>query len=231
MKKAPFLAGGIFALSAVLLLSKAYLSKQGVVDRFANLYLDSGVLTQTTWLGIPSYQIPFDNWLMQEVIAEVKPDFIVEMGTLYGGTALFYATVLQQVNEHGKVITIDIEPHAGEASQLKLFQKSVEVIKGNCLSKEVAEAIHQRVRGSKVLIALDTDFGIEDTLKALQLYAPLVSPGSYFVLENINPTSEKGTQEFLKKNSDFVVDPTRRKFLFSSYSSGFLKRIKIAPDE
>ena len=55
-------------------------------------------------------QIPSDNWLMSELIFRIKPDYIIEAGTLFGGSALYYAAVLELVNPDGKIIAIDCFP-------------------------------------------------------------------------------------------------------------------------
>ena len=44
-------------------------------------YLRSLAWADTTWLGVRSIQAPTDNWMMQEMISELKPDYIVETGT------------------------------------------------------------------------------------------------------------------------------------------------------
>lgn len=38
----------------------------------------------------------------------MKPDFIIETGTAFGGSALLWAMVLEHVNPKGRVITLDI---------------------------------------------------------------------------------------------------------------------------
>ncbi len=44
------------------------------------------------WRGRPVWQYPLDAWVLQEVISELKPDLIVELGTFQGGSAFFFAT-------------------------------------------------------------------------------------------------------------------------------------------
>ena len=70
-----------------------------IIRKFNKIYYDFELFEKMSWLGVPSMQNPCDNWIMQEIITEVKPDFIIETGTGWGGTTLFYATVLSQVNE------------------------------------------------------------------------------------------------------------------------------------
>jgi cephalosporin hydroxylase len=50
-----------------------------------------------------------DLWMMQQVIGEVEPDFIIEAGTDHGGSALFWAASLELLGlQDSRVITIDI---------------------------------------------------------------------------------------------------------------------------
>lgn len=134
-RKILFLVGSLVITG--LLLRLLWFYDQKVIERFHQIYYYSAILDQTKWLGIHSSQNPCDNWVMQEIISEVKPDFIIETGTAYGGTTLFYATVLEKVNKNGKVITIDIEPQVGEASKFNIFKERVEVIKSDSVSPEL----------------------------------------------------------------------------------------------
>ena len=65
------------------------------------------------WCGIPTLQHPFDAWITQEIICEVVPDLIVECGSWKGGSAVMWATLLGQINPHGRVLTIDIDGRLG----------------------------------------------------------------------------------------------------------------------
>lgn len=61
-----------------------------------------------TWLGRPIIQIPEDILRFQEIIYRLKPDKIVETGIAHGGTAVLFASILNQINKKGKVLAIDI---------------------------------------------------------------------------------------------------------------------------
>lgn len=186
----------------------------------------------TYWLGIHSDQEPQDNWLMQEVITKVRPDFIIETGTFKGGTALFYAIVLEKINENGKVITVDINPQVEEASKFKVFQEKVEVIKGNSVSPEVIREIEKRVKNHTVLVTFDSDHRKEHVLRELELYSDFVSLNSYIVVQDtiichsrLDDGPGGAVKEFLKTNKDFVIDyDIGKKDFIPPYS--FLKRIK-----
>src|SRR5579862_171157 len=157
-----------------------------IARKFQAVYYNSLVWTSTKWLGIASEQAPTDNWNMQELIVELRPDYVIETGTLYGGTTLFYADVLSYVNPQGKVITIDIEPKVAEASKVPLWNQRVELIVGSSVDPKVTDHVAQEVLGKKVLVTLDSLHTREHVLKELDIYSKLVSPGSYLVVQDTN---------------------------------------------
>lgn len=57
--------------------------------------------------GIPMIRCPFDYVIYQMLIWEVKPDLIIEIGTNRGGSAYYYATILDALG-NGTIHTIDI---------------------------------------------------------------------------------------------------------------------------
>ena len=62
--------------------------------------------TRTTWLGRAIASAPTDLLAYQEVIASVRPDWIVETGTGDGARTLFLASICELVG-HGEVLSID----------------------------------------------------------------------------------------------------------------------------
>src|SRR5918998_5541202 len=55
------------------------------------------------WLGNPIWQNVLDLWTIQETISENRPALLVEIGTNRGGSALFYAQ-LMELMDHGRVV-------------------------------------------------------------------------------------------------------------------------------
>jgi cephalosporin hydroxylase len=208
-----------------------------IAEKFQTLYYESDIWRNTTWLGIGSQQTPGDNWTMQEVIYETQPDFIIETGTMFGGTTLFYASVLSQVNSSGKVITIDVEPRTEGASKSPLWQRYVELIVGSSVDPKVTDHIAQEVRGKKVLVTLDSLHTRDHVLKEMEIYSQLVTPGSYLVVQDTNinghpvfpgfgPGPAEAVQQFLRTHDNFAADHTREKFMMTFYPGGWLKRTR-----
>jgi cephalosporin hydroxylase len=210
---------------------------KNVADEFQKAYYAAGIWSDTRWVGIRTEQTPTDNWSMQEIISELRPDYVIETGTMNGGTTLFYASVLSYVNPGAKVITVDIAPQVQDASQSPLWKQRVELIVGSSTDPRTIEKIAREVQGKKVLITLDSLHTRDHVLKELQLYSKLVTPGSYLVVQDTNlnghpigshwgPGPMEAVQEFLKTNDDFVVDRKREKFMLTFYPGGWLRRVK-----
>jgi cephalosporin hydroxylase len=181
------------------------------------------------FLGLPMRQIPTDNWLMSELMWEVKPDFIVEAGTLYGGSAVYYAAMLEFINPEGKVLTIDIneEQIHAEAKANPLWDKRVKLFVGSSIAPEIHEQLKAEIgEGKKVFVTLDTLHAPKHVASELELYSQLVSPGSYMILQDTyyNGLPEV-LDEFLAKHPDWQrVKKLDDRFIFTKYRGGFLQK-------
>jgi cephalosporin hydroxylase len=237
------------------------LGKKLSLSYLANLW-NFRAIVESKFLGIRVLEHPVDMWVIQEMIVEIQPDFIIEAGTFAGGSALYYASILKEVNERGKVITIDIEPRVDEWIEKMevtpyahdrveaLFDDRIEIIKSNSVDPELVEALAQRVEGARVMVMLDSCHNYEHVLKELELYSPMVSVGSYIIVQDTIidegiaagfelmknaarcPGYEeqggpaRAVEEFLAKSEDFSVDSSRERFLVTMFPSGYLKRTK-----
>ncbi len=181
------------------------------------------------FLGVPMSQIPSDNWRFAELLHEVRPDYIVEAGTLFGGSALYYAALLEFVNPAGRVLTVDInadqiDPRAREH---ELWKQRVTFVHGSSTAPEVIEQIVATIgTGKKVVVTLDTLHAPDHVARELGLYAPLVSSGSYIVVQDTYFEGLDGVIDaFLAANPEFQVDrQLARRFVFTKHTGGFLRR-------
>lgn len=205
-----------------------------VINRFTMLYHRRAVWSLPYWLGINVRQGAPDLLVTQEIITELKPDFIVETGTKYGGSALFYASILDHVNPSGRVITVDINPQVEQASKLPLFRKYVRVIKGDSVGPSTLDQIAAAVKGKRTMVLLDSDHHAPHVLNELKAYSGFVTKGSYLIVEDtildrypsgIRPGPMEALREFLKGNPEFMIDRSREKLLVTFYPDGWLKKI------
>lgn len=231
----------ILSLAAtVYLQDSGYLrpaSPQKVIDRFHQLYYDSGVWGSTEWLGVRTAQNPNDAWIHQEIIVRVRPDVIVEAGTQYGGSAAMWATILQQVNPEGRVITIDIKDQTSGAKNLQIVKDKVDFLVGSSVDPAIVGEVTKRVQGKKVLVILDSDHSKNHVLAEMKVYGPLVSKDSYMIVQDTNvnghpvwqshgPGPMEAVEEFLKTNDQFRPDAEAERLMFTMHPKGYLKRVK-----
>ena len=116
---------------------------------------------------------------------------------------------------------------------------------GSSVDGKIASVIAEKAAScQRVMVILDINHTHEHVLGKLNLYAPLVSVGSYCVLfdtfiedlhgvEFVDRHWGKGDNpktadaEFMRTNSDFIVDyAIDEKLLISVAPSGYLNRIK-----
>jgi cephalosporin hydroxylase len=209
-----------------------------VVDLYHQMFYNSpNTWRLNEWLGILTEQNPNDVWITQEIIVETRPDFIIETGTLCGGSAALWSTILEQVNPEGRVITIDILDQSQRARKLPIVQKHVDFLHGSSTAADIVDDVKNRVRGKKVLVILDSDHSKQHVLDELAVYAPLVTVGSYLIVQdtsvNGHPVERKfgpgpmeALAEFLPANRDFEPDKGRERLMFTMHPGGYLKRIR-----
>ena len=205
-----------------------------------------------SWMGRSIIQYPQDLVALQEIIWQVKPDLIVETGVAHGGSAVFFASLLE-LNAHAGgpkdaevwCVEIDLRSHNREALEAHPMYPRIRVFDGSSVDPNIAATIAQKASScERVLVVLDSNHTHEHVLGELRLYAPLVSVGSYCVvfdtviedLEGVQFTDRpwgKGDNpktavaEFLRSNDDFMVDSSiDEKLLISAAPGGYLKRAK-----
>lgn len=205
---------------------------KSAAEDFHREHYDSRVWLGTTWFGVPIQKSPLDLQVFQELIWELKPDLIVEAGTYRGGSALFFATILDAIG-HGRIVSMDIVLQP----DLPRHPRIVYLL-GDSKEQHIVRQVRQIAASAKtVLVDLDSDHHYSHVLAEMRAYAPLVTKGSYLIVEDTNinghpvyPTFGPGPAEavaqFLKQNHSFVQDRGREKFLVTFNGGGWLKRVQ-----
>jgi cephalosporin hydroxylase len=207
------------------------------------LWHELGIWSNLYYLGVRIQKNPMDLYMMQQVIFDVRPDYIIEAGTAYGGSAIYWAHILDGLGlDESKVLTIDITRYEEEAEQQPLWKKHVEFLHGSSTDPAIVERIRQRVAGKKVLVVLDSNHAADHVLNELRAYGPMVSQGSYIVVEDTNldalPLPDMkfvdGTgggpmaavTKYLSAEGAalFEQDPLRENFVMTFNPGGWLKR-------
>jgi len=198
------------------------------------------------WLDIPIAQIPEDLHIMQEIIFKTKPRIIVETGTAAGGSALFYASMLNLIGG-GRVVSIDHHndlPIVRQNLDKQAFEHDIVLIHGDSIAPETVQFVRNIVGDEeRALVCLDSDHTTKHVLAELHAYRNLVPIGGYLVVFDtvVRMLSAKGLSQytrfgatspkhavdiFLQENSDFVADVSWERLMITFCPGGFLRRIK-----
>jgi cephalosporin hydroxylase len=205
-----------------------------VVDDFHRLWYDTGNRGQwawTTWLGHRVQKFPADLIVYQEILAETRPDLLVETGTCNGGSALFIATVMDAIG-HGTVLTIDVESQPNRPEHPR-----IEYVTASSTAPEIVSRVVAQARPlERVMVALDSDHSRDHVARELECYAAVVTPGCYLIVEDTNinghpvledfgPGPMEAVDAFLPAHPEFERDATREKLLMTFNPGGYLRRL------
>lgn len=141
---------------------------------------------QWTWLGLPIIQLPPDILAVQEIIWENKPDVIIETGIAWGGSIVFYASLLELIGK-GKVVGVDrVLPEKNRREIMKYaFSGRITLIEGSSTDPGVVKKVKAEVKpGQSVMLLLDSNHTHEHVLEELRQYGPLVTAGQYLVVSD-----------------------------------------------
>lgn len=154
-----------------------------------------------SWMGRPIIQYPQDIVAMQELIWRVKPDLIIETGIAHGGSLIFNASMLAQLDmcdaiEAGTTLDpqkkssrlvigldINIRAHNKAAIEVHPMASRIKMFQGSSVDPQIVAEVKKIAAGYKrVLVCLDSNHTQEHVLAELEAFAPLVTPGSYCVV-------------------------------------------------
>jgi cephalosporin hydroxylase len=200
-----------------------------IVNEFHRQYYTSNSTWEDTyWLGVRVLKCPLDLWIYQEILVELRPDLIIESGTLHGGSALYFASICDLIGT-GEVVTIDVELYPDRP-----VHPRITYIQGSSVAHGTAERIREYAKSKQtVLVVLDSDHTLEHVHLELEIYSEYVTPGSYIIVEDTNinghpvyddfgPGPMEAVDRFLIAHPEFTIDRAREKFLVSFNPRGYL---------
>ena len=190
------------------------------------------ILHSTYYFGVQTFKNPLDFWVYQEMLFELKPDVIIEIGNYYGGSTLALAHQCDLLGK-GKVIGLDII-HERIPNIVRQHPR-ITLIEGDAC--QTIEQVKRMIDpGDHVLVIEDSSHTYENTLNVMRAYSTLVKPGGYLIVEDSNchhgldmgpsPGPYEAIESFMAENNDFAIDRGREGFLITWNPKGFLKRVK-----
>jgi cephalosporin hydroxylase len=173
---------------------------------------------------------------------------IIETGVAHGGSLMLSASMLELLGGDRRVIGIDVDIRAHNRKEIEAhpMSKRIDLIEGSSTDPAIFERVKELAdRRENVMVFLDSLHTHAHVAAELDLYAPMVSVGSYLVLPDTfieyfpkgyyahnrpwdvgnNPMT--ALREFMKRNSDFEVDRTLNdKLMITEAFEGYLRRVR-----
>ena len=220
-------------------------SKEGF-EMLSNLMIKVGaekrLMYEASWLGRPIIQFPSDIIAIQELLWQIKPDFVIETGVAHGGSLILSASILDMIG-HGEVIGIDIdirEHNRREIENHNLF-KRIHLIEGSSIDQKIISKIYKLTSASqKVVVILDSNHSQEHVSEELRAYSKIVTPKSYIVVHDGAqawvsdiPSGKKEWKDnhplnsinnFLENNPQFSIDEKFNRWGVTSSPYGYILR-------
>lgn len=199
------------------------------------------------WMGLPIIQYPADILAMQELIWQIRPDYIIETGVARGGSLIFYAAMLELIGATGSVIGVELALGAENRAAITSHRLAhrIRLVDGSSIAPETVAAVDGLVRGGgNVLVVLDSHHERDHVLHELRAYQKFVKRDSYIVvfdtvIENL-PVETLGDRPwgpgnnpknavdlFMKESDRFEIDRHYDdKLLLSVCPGGFLRCVR-----
>jgi cephalosporin hydroxylase len=204
------------------------------IEDWLILYYERVLAKGSHWMGVRALKNPLDIWVYQEILHETKPNLMLELGSAYGGSALFFAHMFDLLGNDGMVVTID---HSHD--EFRARHERIRTITGDTRRPEVIDQARSLCEGRRVMMVHDASHDAPVVLEDLRNYSPLVSAGCYMVVEDgggelISPVKGGRTSpgpytaigQFLAENDAFELDPERERHIATYAPHGFLRRVR-----
>jgi cephalosporin hydroxylase len=187
---------------------------------------DELVEGELTWMGVRALKNPLDAWIYQELMVRVRPEVIVELGSAYGGSTLFLCHMLDLLGLDASVISVDHTHSEFRADHPRIVKAT-----GDTRDPDVIERTRALAAGRRTMVIHDASHEADAVLEDLRNYGPLVTPGSYLIVEDGvrdhlagKPGPVTAIERFLAESEAFVVDEACERLLLTFNPKGFLRR-------
>ncbi len=127
--------------------------------------------------GVPVWKLAADLDRYADVIAATRPDVVVECGTMWGGSALWF-------EDHGvDVVTIDMEPGPIYPAARSQCSRTT-WLQGSSINPAMVAQVAELTAGRRTMVSLDSEHSSPHVQLEIEAYGPLVTPGCYLVVED-----------------------------------------------
>jgi len=224
-----------------------------IVTGYERIFETKSLYSATTFLGVALQQDPNDAFVIQEMLWRVQPDLVIELGTSGGGSAHFFAHIMQQYNKDAKVLTMDPSvlkltskqplvnwnfrdirafcPHCVAANETDLWKSgAIHFVRAYPNSSKALAIAETFARDAERVVVIEDSSHVYDVVRSnVEAYGRFVTPGSYMLVQDTRGgrwAPERAIGDFLRgpNGAGFEVDRRWEYLVFSQHTGGWLRK-------
>ena len=197
--------------------------------------IQKGTLTYS-YKDIVCQKNPFDLSLYTKLLWSLKPRTIIEIGSAYGGSALWFADILSSFNLNSHIYSIDID-----TSNIDIQDHRITFIQGSLFNLDslLPDKFFKNL-SRPLLIIEDSSHFYDAPYHVLNFFKSFLEKGEYIIIEDgivrnlgenykqYDDGPNKAIEQFIQHNRDFIIDTNYCDFFGHNYTwntNGFLKKI------
>ena len=193
------------------------------------------ILEESLYMGVKTWKFPMDAWVYMEIMHENPPDVLVEVGNRFGGSALLWAHLFDQMGAPTRIIAVDVDQ--SEVHELPRSHPRITWIENDAplAFPEVAALIRAH---ETVMLVEDASHTHLQTLEIMEMYGSLVTPNQWMVIEDtvlhngvrndmfVDPGAFQSVKGFLTGpfGCAWNQDREKERYILTWNPSGFLRK-------
>jgi cephalosporin hydroxylase len=150
--------------------------------------------TQDSYAGVTLSKFPEDLRAFEHLLWMSAPDTVIEIGTQFGASALWFRDRLRTLRAYGRlaraphVVSIDIDQSPARAALAEAdprYAEEIELVEADITDPDLPDRVAARLRSdARCFVVEDSAHVYETTAAALRGFARFVPPGGFLVVED-----------------------------------------------
>lgn len=154
--------------------------------------LSQGTHSLVKWKNIPIFKTTYDFSIYMMIINDIKPDYIIELGSGLGGSAIWFADITKSLGLKTKIISFDILKPDIKHPNINFVQQDLNNI------DELKKSVNwDNLNGKKMLIE-DAHVNVLDILN---FFNNILQKDDYVIIED-SLDKETSIKKFINNNND-----------------------------
>jgi cephalosporin hydroxylase len=163
-------------------------------DSLRSFWLDRAAQhTHDSYAGVPLSKFPEDLRVYEHLLWADRPNVVIEIGTHYGASALWFRDRLRTLAAYGliaefRVITIDIEADRARSHLDRAdpkWEESISLVSGDVCDQSLPNRVAQLLPPvAHCFVVEDSAHLYDTTMAALTGFSRFVAPGGFLVVED-----------------------------------------------